>query len=404
MNSYQNVARYILTSWEKTVRYTPTDEGTAIGLPHPFTVPGMGGAFNELYYWDTFFTNRGLLLSGRTDLAICNCEDIAALIERFGYMPNGSRTFYIGRSQPPYFALMAKDIFDVTGDRAWFSRMLQIAEKEYLFWMKKRSAGNGLNCYGSDYPQEYYPRFLSEISSRIELDVSRDPCEAGKCYVAEAESGWDFNPRFSGRCSHFNPVDLNSLLYIYERIFKQYSNELSEHDAAIWNRRAEVREQLMQVYMEDRETGIWYDYDYVQKECSGVISAASFWPFFAGISIRKKGLSALLDMLELPHGITATVNVPGNYQWGYGKAWAPLNMVAIEALDKVGMQQDALRIAHKYIDLITENYEQTGGLWEKYDAVTGEVVHGSEYETPQMLGWTAGAYLWAMKRAGYSLL
>ena len=400
MGLNQKVAQFIFANWKKTIRYTPIDEDGRIGMPYPFTVPGMDGAFNELYYWDTFFTNRGLLLSERIDLAINNCEDIASLIERFGYMPNGSRTFYIGRSQPPYFALMARDVFEKTGDLAWFSCMLKTAEKEYDFWMTKRCAEGELNHYGSDYDDEYYSKFFSEIATRVGQQTGRDSVEAGRCYAAEAESGWDFNPRFEGRCPDYAPVDLTSLLYMYEKIFQQFSQELIDRDSAGWKQRAEKRKKLMESRMKDKNTGILYDYDQVKKRRSEVLSAASFWPYFVGISTEKEGLFVMLDALELPYGITATVQAPGNHQWGYGKAWAPIAMVAVEALDHAGMEKEAVRVAQKYVDLIARNYERTGGLWEKYDAITGEVVRGSEYETPRMLGWTAGVYLWAMKRIG----
>lgn len=218
--------------------------------------------------------------------------------------------------------------------------------------------------------------------------------EAGRDYVAEAESGWDFNPRFNGYCTQFNPVDLNSLLYRYETLLASFTEKLNK-GAMVWKMRALARVKRMRV-MEDPETGVMYDYNYVTNCRSEVISAASFWPYWVGIKMEPTGIDILLEALELPYGITVTVPTAGNYQWGYGKAWAPLADVVIMALDSLGLKEDAMRVAHKYVDLIANCFAKTGALWEKYDAMTGEVVEACEYETPQMMGWTAGAYLSAL--------
>lgn len=97
------VKAFILENWNKTVRTNTADEGSLIGLPEPYTVPCIEGTFQEMYYWDTYFTNIGLILSGKIEQAICNTENMAYLIEKYGKMPNGNRTFYLNRSQPPFF-------------------------------------------------------------------------------------------------------------------------------------------------------------------------------------------------------------------------------------------------------------------------------------------------------------
>ena len=161
MDNYEEVRSYILQNRDGTVRSQPVAEGNLLALPYPFTVPCITGAFNEMYYWDTYFTNRGLLLSGRLDLAKHKCENIAHMIRTYGYMPNGTRTFYLGRSQPPYFALMVEDVYEVLQEDHWLAEMYDVACQKYDFWMTRRIAPNGLNCYGSEYPEEYYCEFLS---------------------------------------------------------------------------------------------------------------------------------------------------------------------------------------------------------------------------------------------------
>ena len=129
----------------QSVRETPNDEGSVIALPKPYSVPCVKGAFQEMYYWDTYFTNKGLLLLGNVEQAKNNLACITYLIDKFGYMPNGSHKGLLNRSQPPYASLMARDIYDVTRDKEWLRQTVKALEKEYDFWMTKRIAPNGLN-------------------------------------------------------------------------------------------------------------------------------------------------------------------------------------------------------------------------------------------------------------------
>ena len=89
--------------------------------------------------------------------------------------------------------------------------------------MTRRLAPNGLNRYGHCATDEELTGFYGAIAGRLRTDRSetvtslQDTLKASAHWLAEAESGWDFNPRFSQRCMDFNPVDLNALLYIFEK-------------------------------------------------------------------------------------------------------------------------------------------------------------------------------------------
>ena len=51
-----------------------------------------------------------------------------------------------------------------------------------------------------------------------------------------------------------------------------------------------------------------------------------------------------------------------------------------------------------------QTFRDANGLWEKYDAVQGGIGVSTEYETPEMMGWTAGVYVYfdeELKRVGY---
>ena len=110
------VQDYIHEKMPLTLRQNVKDDGTLIGLPHPYTVPCADGTFNELYYWDTYFTNKALFALGQAEQAKNNIKDILYLIDRFGYMPNGNRTGFLRRSQPPYAVLMVDDVYRATNN------------------------------------------------------------------------------------------------------------------------------------------------------------------------------------------------------------------------------------------------------------------------------------------------
>ncbi len=211
------VTDYIKNMFPKTLRSNVKDESTLIGLPYPYTVPCAEDMFNELFYWDTYFTNKGLIILNNTEQAKNNALDIVYLVERFGYMPNGSRTFFLKRSQPPYLALMADDIYRHTDDLSFLKRVFPVLKREYGFWMNLRLSPNGLNRYYTEEDDESCIGFYTGVvAERIGIDKSENFAYAGRNYFAEAESGWDFTPRFEGRCAECNPVDLNSNLYLYE--------------------------------------------------------------------------------------------------------------------------------------------------------------------------------------------
>ena len=115
----KKIEKFVLESIDKTVRYSPNDEGTLVGLPFKYTVPCVGDHFQEIYYWDTYFSNVGMIMVGKVEYAKSNIDNMLWMVEKFGHMPNGNRTYYLNRSQPPFLSKMVRDVFTVTGDKEW---------------------------------------------------------------------------------------------------------------------------------------------------------------------------------------------------------------------------------------------------------------------------------------------
>lgn len=392
----KSIEEYLSENWDKTVRFNPEDdpETTLIGLPYPYTVPCAKGAFNELYYWDTYFANKGLIISGKVDLAENNCKNMLYLVEKYGYMLNGNRQWYVGGSQPPYLTLMVKDVYDVTKNIDFLKNAYPTLIKEYSFWMEKRIAPNGLNRYYNERPEAMCIDNFKGVAERITPVGGEDPVLAGKHYFAEGESGWDFCARFSGKCMDYNPVDLNSIIYATEKTFAEIERILGVSDGEDWEEIAKERKEKMDKYLWDKEKEIYLDYNHTNGTLSKVPSAASFWPYFLSVADENKidGLKNALKILEADYAILTAIDTGEHFQWGYPNAWAPCNFATVIGLLNYGLKEDALRVAEKYVRLIETNFEATGGLWEKYNANTGGIDVVSEYGTPEMMGWTAGVY------------
>lgn len=396
----ESIKSFIFNNWTKTIRTNLNDADTLIGLPFPYTVPCISGIFQEMYYWDTYFTNVGLILSGELKQAINNAENMAYLIERYGKMLNGNRTEYLNRSQPPFFSQMVRDIFEENADVAWLEKIYPTVEKEYRFWQENRNTCSGLNRYYCDDDSLFNRKTAEQVCRRFGVEMPADENqikEYAKCFLSFAESGWDCNSRFGLRAHKFNPVCLNSLLYGMECNLSYFSWVIDNGKADYWTKLAQERKALMNELMCGK-SGVFFDYDFERKEISTLFSAASFYPLTFGLATKEqaKTIVSLLPKIETEYGISACENSSANMfmQWDYPNGWACLHYMVIKGLLNYGYKKDAHRIAKKYAELVEKNYEKTGNLWEKYDVVTGGVSTATEYETPTMMGWSAGVYLY----------
>lgn len=399
-NANETVHEYIINNIENCVRFEPEDRDTLIGLPYPYLVPSISESYQEMYYWDTYFTCEGLVLEDKTGIAKNCAGGMAYLIDRYGFMPNGNRTRYLGHSQPPYFCMLVNAVFKKTGDKDWLNEMYKAVEKEYKFWQTERISEIGLNHYSSvDLDEEEGKIVYRDITGRVKY---KKPISLYKSYadfavnaLAECESGWDFNPRFDFFCKSFAPADLNSNLYMYEILMGEFSEVLQNGREDEWLEKAQNRAELMRRYLWN---GSYFaDYNFKENTHSPVFSAAAFHPLFVGLATKEeaKSTKALLSKIELPHGIAACekLDIDYTYQWAYPNAWAPLQYIMVLGLDCYGYKSDALRIAKEYNATIDDIFASTQNLWEKHNAENGTLNAVCEYELPKMLGWTAGVYL-----------
>lgn len=395
------VLDYIHSHWPNTVRYEPNDVGTLIGLPYPYTVPCQHEpTMQNNFYWDTYFTNVGLLRQGFSDLAKNNVDNLLHEVEKFGFVPNGNRTFFLTRSQAPFLSLMIKDIYQAFRDVDWLRSAVANWKKEYDFWMQKRPTPIGLNRYFHHATKEQLLEFYrDELKHRpkVEAETEEQELVISAHLLAEAESGWDFTPRFEQRCGDFAPVDLNSLLYLNEVNAAYFCEILDDPERGLWLERAQRRLKMINEFCWNEKEGLFYDYDFSHHRQSAVASLATFVPLWARLASEKQARSITenLSRFEFDYGVSACEPTQQRltYQWDYPNGWPPLFYMVINGLNNYGFCQEAHRIAEKYLRVVVKNFNQTGELWEKYNVVDGSIQVKNEYAMPAMMGWSAGVFV-----------
>lgn len=397
------VREYIQKNWDRTIRVPGSTEDQAnFRMPVPYSTPCVDSLFTTFFYWDTYFANLGLLADGRSGDAKNNLLTMRFFIEVLGFVPNAEHL--ITRSQPPLFTRGLYDYYRATSDKALLEECLPAVEKEMKFFQNDRMTPCGLNAFGTHESNTgklwYYKEFDRRLTyTEEEKKLDKDEFVSG--LLAIAESGWDFNPRFqkSGNrfaACDFAHLDLNCVLYDAEKKAGELFAVIGETEkSAFYTEKAEKRKTLIQKYMFNSKDGIYYDYDYKANAFSSVISAASLYPYALGISTDAVGLKKVLERLELPYGLAACEYRGENekyWQWDYPSMWPTNVYFCCEGLKNCGLTEDMERISEKYTDTVERCFEQTGELWEKYDAKNGVVSVTPEYKTPTMMGWTAGIY------------
>jgi alpha,alpha-trehalase len=408
------ILRHIDRLWDPLTRSTPTapPHSSLLAVPHPYVVPG--GRFREVYYWDSYFTMLGLAQSGRRELVENMVRDFGYLIDTYGHVPNGTRSYYLSRSQPPFFYLMVA-LFADKDASAGDARYLTQLRREYAFWMDGEAGlqpgkahrrvvampdGSILNRYWDDRDTPRDESYREDVA--LARQSGRPAQQFYRDIRAAAESGWDFSSRWFAdgqsratiQTTQIVPADLNSLLYGLENAIRAGCKRRADKACAVeFERRAKVRAAAIDRYLWDEDTGAYYDYQWAKDQKIAHLSAATLYPLFVGVAsdaqADKVGRLVTRELLAAGGLVASQVNT--GEQWDAPNGWAPLQWIAVDGLRRYGQNLLAERIACRWMLNVQDVYQQSGRLVEKYDVMTtGRSGGGGEYPTQDGFGWTNG--------------
>jgi alpha,alpha-trehalase len=417
----------------------------------PFVVPG--GRFNEMYGWDSYFEAVGLLLGPKKELAKNMADNFQYEIEHYGKILNANRTYYLTRTQPPFYSSLLREVFENKINGAtiiWLKSHLTTAIKEYeTVWMVsgKRLTETGLNRYlaeGIGLPPEveegHYDEILRPYATKANIPLR----EYEKRYYnrelinkdldtyfvhdrSVRESGHDTSYRLEGHCAHLNCVELNSFLYKYEKDFayliqKYFQDTFKTSNgrsvtSQYWNEKARIRKKLMLKYLWNEPDGTFYDYNIEKKEQNRFVSATSLLPLWAEVVDKHQAetiVSKTLPKLICLGGVAGCTKEALRHlssrkterQWDYPNGWAPHQMMIWKGLLHYGFTEEAYELIYRWLWMITKNaVNYNGTIPEKYNVVSathkvfaeyGNVGTDFQYITREGFGWMNASYIYGL--------
>jgi alpha,alpha-trehalase len=413
----------------------------------PFVVPG--GRFNEMYGWDSYFESVGLIADGKVHLAKAMADNFQYQIQHYGKILNANRSYYLTRTQPPFYSSLIREVFEVTHDKEWLASHLKTAIHAYeTVWMAegKRKTANGLNRYlaeGIGVPPEteegHFDAVIQPYAEKEHLKIEEylDQYQKGTIQNAELdeyfmhdrsvrESGHDTSYRIDGNCADLNLVDLNSMLYKYEIDFGEliqkefdgsFQIEGKEYSSEYWFNQAEKRKELVNQYLWNESEGLYFDFNFKEQKQSTFVSATTLLPLWCGMASKEQAeklVHKAVPILKEKGGIAGSTkesvgeiseNRPQR-QWDYPNGWAPHQMMIWKGLIQYGFEDIAQELIYRWLFMITKNaVDYNGTIPEKYDVVEathkvfaeyGNVGTDFDYISQEGFGWMNASYQYGL--------
>lgn len=413
---YDSPDHYIHDMWDILTRTNDEKTGTLLPLPRPYVVPG--GRFSEQYYWDTYFTMLGLEATGRSDLTDHMIHNFQHCFTKFGFIPTANRTYYLSRSQPPFFLHMLELVAQRKGRKRTLVTHLPYLMLEYAYWTKDepRLLSRAHNRYrrlvrmpDGSLLSRYYDKKSSPRPEMLRDDLAVAQTAADQEHLfrslrAAAESGWDFSSRWFKDRQHLAtihtidivPIDLNCLLYQLELGIAETSRVMLQLPiAALYEKKAAKRRAAINAFMWNEAQGYYFDWDSSAQSQTTVWSLAGSMPLYAGIASHaqaKQVAATIREKFLCPGGVVATLHATGQ-QWDYPNSWAPLVWLTIVGLRRYGYHDLADEIKHRWIRTNEAVFARTNCFVEKYDVVHPDnLASGGEYDLQDGFGWSNGVY------------
>jgi len=413
----------------------------------PFVVPG--GRFNEMYGWDSYFQSIGLIIDGKIDLAKAAADHFQYEIEHYGKILNANRSYYLTRTQPPFYTSLICEVFEITKDKIWLKSHLKTAIKEYeTVWMVngKRLTKNGLNRFlaeGIGIPPEceagHFDWIIKPLAEALNCSISEyisqyqsnelSNSELDEYFLNDRsvrESGHDTSYRIEGNCADLNLVELNAFLYKYETDFAKLINEefngsilinSKKYTSTYFLEKATIRKNKVDQFLWNKSDGLYYDYNFITKKQSKFIAATTFAPLWSKMAtqeqaqnIVKNGIPLLLEKGGIAGSTKESRGLISDErparQWDYPNGWAPHQMLIWKGLLNYDFQEETQELIYRWLYMITKNaVDYNGTIPEKYDVAVathkvfseyGNVGTNFEYITQEGFGWMNASYQYGL--------
>ncbi|MBS9525792.1 alpha,alpha-trehalase TreF [Litoribacter alkaliphilus] len=413
------VTKHIEKLWPLLTRESQTN-CSMLPLPMPYVVPG--GRFRGLYYWDSYFTMLGLQCSGEHELIRHMVENFAHLIDAYGHIPNANRSYYMSRSQPPFFAKMVRLLSEIDGDDI-LTKYLPHMQKEYNYWMdgyfrlSERETdfrrvmhmpdGSVLNRYFDDLPAPRPESYVEDVNMAHSCaPYGIKPGELYRHIRAACESGWDFSCRWfreetkmeTIHTTEIIPVDLNCLLYDLElTLCDAYEHYKYPETAVYFREKANKRKKGIMENLWSESKKFFMDFDTTSSKSTKIMSLAGVFPLFFKMATEEQAGHVHQHIKESflkKGGVVATLHESGQ-QWDSPNGWAPMQYMTYVALRNYGFDETAEELRSRWIAINEQVFKETGKMMEKYNVVDPEEsAGGGEYPNQDGFGWTNGIYLW----------
>ncbi|KAL4019157.1 hypothetical protein IC575_022801 [Cucumis melo] len=412
------------------------DTHTLLPLPEPVVVPGS--RFREIYYWDSYWIIRGLLASKMYDTAKGIVINLISMIDEFGHVLNGARSYYTNRSQPPLLSSMVYDIYLRTGDLEFVRNSLPALIKEHKFWNSGFHSvtvqnGNGNHSLSRYYAMWNEPRPESSLVDEKLASKFANNYEKKHLYreiASAAESGWDFSSRWMRDSTDLStlattsilPVDLNVFILKMELDISNLARAVGDYCTAEHFFEASlVRKKTINSIFWNSEKGQWLDYWLDNGSYKGAhswnarnqnqnIYASNFIPlwiesFYSDSRQMKKVLKSLRNSGLLCNAGIATSVINSGEQWDFPNGWAPIQHMIVEGLARSELPEAkalAEDIAARWLRTNYVAYKHTGFMHEKYDVQKcGDFGGGGEYVPQTGFGWSNGVVLAFLEEFGW---
>lgn len=423
-------AEAIISLWPSLARQVKAevklmpDQYSFIPVPNGFIIPG--GRFRELYYWDSYWIIDGLLVSEMTETARGMLDNFISIIQRFGFVPTGTRIYYLERSHPPLLVAMVYNYYKHTEDLDWIEDNIHHLEEEQMYWLEKRT--RKVNKNNVEYTLATYnshslgPRpesYREDVQVASYFKDARLQQEVYNDLKAAAESGWDFSSRWIfdhsdeirtnlsyTQTRRVIPVDLNAMLFMNFKLLSKLFFAVGKYQKSIeWHTKAKEWQNAIENILWDENDGIWYDYDLKKSEHRKKFFLSNLTPLWTKTFDRKQGIKfgnlavkylmnhKILDFLG---GVPVSLRNSGE-QWDFPNAWPPYQAILVHGLENTGSfiaRREAKKLARRWIATNMRGYRKHDVIYEKYNAMRpGKHGSGGEYVVQSGFGWTNGIIL-----------